>query len=239
MFFKIKLIRFLVNKTSVATEETKIIREATSNVVSYMPKSTPTPTAKPGLTGFALNKKEPEKESRFNLNNPPQVVDASNLPSQPVKPSLFGSSQPKLAPVGTVPIGAQKALQTTINTVNKIAAAAPSPAAPIVPKLATPPPDEPPASETPIRSNLPAKPIGGSLFGSKSDNIVPNVNPFAAAAKTTVTPVVNPFASSGSNLAFGSTQKAASAFKFNTEDVASEEEEEDETGSGTVMNNNF
>ena len=75
----------------------------------------PTPTAKPGLSGSGPVKKEPEKESRFNLNNPPQVVDASNLPSNPVKPSLFGSGQTKLDNTPVVPIGAQKALQDCVD----------------------------------------------------------------------------------------------------------------------------
>ena len=116
---------------------------------------------------------------------------------------------------------------------NKIAAASPSPAAPIIPKLSTPPPEEPVLAETPNRPTKPAKPASGSLFGDKSDKIVPNVNPFAAAAKPAGVPVVNPFASTGSSAgAFGSTQKTGSSFKFNTEEVASEEEEE--SGSGMV-----
>jgi hypothetical protein len=65
----------LNDSKTVAGENVKIVRDTTSNVVSYMPSSMTIPTNKPGSMMSSKTKESfgtSASESRWNLNNPPQ-----------------------------------------------------------------------------------------------------------------------------------------------------------------------
>lgn len=89
------------------------IQRTGTNVVSYLPTNTKSPlrAAEP------FRKAAPNQESRYNLNNPPQVINADTLPQAkgPFAVPL------KFVPAPHVNQGTQNAVQAALNTVNKIA----------------------------------------------------------------------------------------------------------------------
>ena len=178
-----------------------------------MPSSSPSKAAPPNVeapkTSFfgAFGSKNGESESKYNLNNPPQVINASSLP-QAKGPAFAGA----FSPAPHVNKGTQEAVRAALNTVNKIAAESSSvtsrlPESPLVkesphvsafsiPQKKAPEKPKPPASSffTPPRTTSEKK-------NEKPVEDVHKANIFATVKETTDSPLAKPnvFASSSSS----------------------------------------
>jgi hypothetical protein len=212
--------------------------------VSYIPSSSPSKAAPPNVeapkTSFfgAFGSKNGESESKYNLNNPPQVINASSLPQ--AKGPVFAGA---FSPAPHVNKGTQEAVRAALNTVNKIAAEPSS----VTSRL----PESPLVKESPHVSafSIPqkktidkTKPAAGGFFtpprttsekkAVKPTEEVHKANIFATVKETTNSPAtkpnvfasatssekgapanVNPFGSSTANV-FGSSKPDATKSNF-------------------------
>ena len=202
------------NPMTVTTQDVKIVRDRASNVVSYMPANMVIPVAKPGQSVSS----KPEgfgSDSKFNLNNPPQVVNAAHL--QQSSKSVFPLAAQTFIPSANIPQAAQQAVQKTLNTVNLIAKSVPN--VQIGRKQSyNPTPDDSPdesehESEPEAVPEIAETPVRTERKQTKPGPLFQPANParalFAAGAAAPKPIPKNPFESAGalSNFDFGSSQK--------------------------------
>ncbi|CAG5098735.1 Oidioi.mRNA.OKI2018_I69.XSR.g15930.t1.cds [Oikopleura dioica] len=217
-------------ESAPSTPDIRIQRDGSANVVSYMPAKPKTPQSFPTSSGppnveapktsffGAFGAKGGENESKYNLNNPPQVINASTLP-QAKGPSFAGA----FSPAPHVNKGTQDAVRAALNTVNKIASEPSSVSSKLPEKEKTPH-----VSAFSVPQKAPAEKLKPTLAKEPTSVTTSKPNLFAPKTSSSTAPAnVNPFGGTTANV-FGSSKPdtSKSTFTFRNVVVSSSSEKD-------------